>query len=307
MDSDTGDFTISWDAFSHQLPFRARYPHPYDYLVLGLRPSNQDLPRDIFRLRRLQHTACFIFVLIAKTLASNRIRVAGGTGFLGAHVVDLLLEQGIAVVVTARSEPKTKDLMERRSRFKDLPEVVVTGDLSAVGAFDDLTKDVDVIIHCASVSFQPFIVVSSRMNRFCGCSIYMDPKRISAPFMTRLNNFRSPPNRIQFVTLIDYNPSPLQPLPSESSSGSTVSKTLIDPATSGTLSILRAARKNPTFKHLVLTSSVAPVLDIVKDPAPGPDGDSYTADDWNPITYEEDARSDRPLVAYTTVDLRYWY
>ena len=184
MDSGTGDFTISWDAFLHQLPFRARYPHPYDYLVLCLRPSNQGLPRDIFRLRRLQHTACFRFVLIAKTLASRRIRITGGTGFLGAYVVDLLLEQGIAVVVTARSEPKTKDLMGRRSKFNDLPEVVATGDLSAVGAFDDLAKDVDVIIHCASVSFQPFIVVSSRVNRFCGCSIHTDQKRISAPFMT---------------------------------------------------------------------------------------------------------------------------
>jgi len=55
-------------------------------------------------------------------------------------------------VVTARSESKAKDFAERRSRFKDLLVVAVTGDLSAVGAFDDLVKDVDVIIHCASVS-----------------------------------------------------------------------------------------------------------------------------------------------------------
>lgn len=82
----------------------------------------------------------------------SHILVTGGTGFLGAHVVDLLLERGIGVVVTARSESKAKDFAESRSRFKDLLEVVVTGDLSAVGAFDDLAKDVDVIIHCASVS-----------------------------------------------------------------------------------------------------------------------------------------------------------
>ena len=69
--------------------------------------------------------------------------------------------------------------MERRSRFKDLLEVVVTGDLSAVGAFDDLAKDVDVIIHCASVSFQLFIVVPSRANLFHGRSIHVDPERIS--------------------------------------------------------------------------------------------------------------------------------
>ena len=81
-------------------------------------------------------------------------------------------------MVTARSKSKAKDLVERRSGFKDLLEVVVTGDLSAVGAFDDLAKDVDVIIHCASVSFQLFIVVSLRANRFRGCPIHVDPERM---------------------------------------------------------------------------------------------------------------------------------
>ena len=55
-------------------------------------------------------------------------------------------------MVTARSESKAKDFAEKRSRYKELLEVVVTGDLTTVGAFDDLAKDVDVIIHCASVS-----------------------------------------------------------------------------------------------------------------------------------------------------------
>ena len=55
-------------------------------------------------------------------------------------------------MVTARSESKAKDFAERRSRFKDLLEVVITGDLGTIGAFDDLAKDVDVIIHCANVS-----------------------------------------------------------------------------------------------------------------------------------------------------------
>ena len=55
--------------------------------------------------------------------------------------------------MTARSESKAKDLAERRPRFKDLLEVVITGDLTTVGAFDGLAKDVDVTIHCASVSY----------------------------------------------------------------------------------------------------------------------------------------------------------
>ena len=55
-------------------------------------------------------------------------------------------------MVAARFESEAKDLAERRSRFKDLLEGVVTGDLEAVGAFGDSVKDVDVIIHCANVS-----------------------------------------------------------------------------------------------------------------------------------------------------------
>lgn len=100
---------------------------------------------------------------LSYTSAHSRILVTGGTGFLGAHVVDLLLERGIAVVVTARSESKAKDFAERRSRFKDLLEVVVTGDLSVVGAFDDLAKDADVIIHCANVSCKLSLIYRLRI------------------------------------------------------------------------------------------------------------------------------------------------
>ena len=68
--------------------------------------------------------------------------------------------------MTARSESKAKDFAQRRSRFKDLLEVAVTGDLCVIGAFDDLAKDVDVIVHCASVS--PILVFPElfRVNRF---------------------------------------------------------------------------------------------------------------------------------------------
>ena len=66
--------------------------------------------------------------------------VTGGTGYLGAHVVGLPLERGTVVVVTARSESKAKGFFETRSRFKGQLEVVVTGDLTTVGAFGGLAK-----------------------------------------------------------------------------------------------------------------------------------------------------------------------
>lgn len=40
------------------------------------------------------------------------------------------------------------------------------------------------------------------------------------------------------------------------------------------------------------------MLDITKEVTPGSDGDHYTADNWNPITYEAGAKSDDPLVVY---------
>ena len=61
---------------------------------------------------------------------------------MDAHTVDLLLERGIAVI--ARFESRAKDSAERRSSFKDLLELVVTDYVRAVGAFNDLSKDVDV-------------------------------------------------------------------------------------------------------------------------------------------------------------------
>ena len=203
-------------------------------------------------------------------------------------------------MVTARSESKAEDLVQRRSRFKNLLEVVVTGDLSAVGAFDDLVKDVDVIIHCASVSFNPTVCVLAPAGVITlrWSSDSTPPRSYRDEIKNHISNLPIPSIYcIRIHHNINYSSLP-QPLPNEPSSGPTHSKTIIKPAISGTLSILRAARKSPTLKRLVLTSSTAAVLDITKDVSPGPDGDSYTADDWNPITYEEGARSEDPLVAY---------
>jgi nucleoside-diphosphate-sugar epimerase len=80
--------------------------------------------------------------------------------------------------------------------------------------------------------------------------------------------------------------------------GSTLSKTLIDPAISGTLSILQAARKNLNLKRLVLTSSTGTVFDITKPIPPVSHGDHYTAEDWNPITYDQGGESVSPPIAY---------
>ena len=74
---------------------------------------------------------------------------------MGAHVVDLLLERGIKVTGTGRSQSKADEMKARRAKHGDLFFMVITGDLTAPDVFDDVVKDVDVVIHVASVSSSP--------------------------------------------------------------------------------------------------------------------------------------------------------
>jgi len=70
---------------------------------------------------------------------------------VGAHVVDLLLERGIKVTGTARSQSKADQMKTRRTKYGELFSMAITGDLTTPNAFDDLLQDVDVVIHVASV------------------------------------------------------------------------------------------------------------------------------------------------------------
>lgn len=82
----------------------------------------------------------------------SHVLVTGATGFVGAQVVDLLLERGIKVTGTARSQSKANQVKTRREKYGDLFSMAITGDLAAPDVFDEVVKDVDVVIHVASVS-----------------------------------------------------------------------------------------------------------------------------------------------------------
>ncbi|KAG8945082.1 methylglyoxal reductase (NADPH-dependent) gre2 [Tulasnella sp. 424] len=69
---------------------------------------------------------------------------------------------------------------------------------------------------------------------------------------------------------------------------------LLDPAISGTTSILESIRTcAPTVKRVVITASIASIITVPKGNWPGK---VYSEQDWNPITLEE-ALSD-PLLGY---------
>jgi len=59
--------------------------------------------------------------------------------------------------------------------------------------------------------------------------------------------------------------------------------------------MLVAAAKHPRIKRIIITSSVAAVLDLTLGIRPGY---VYTEDDWNPVTWDEAVSSKNPAVVY---------
>lgn len=70
-------------------------------------------------------------------------------------------------------------------------------------------------------------------------------------------------------------------------------KDLLQPAIEGTLNLLRYAAKQPSIKHIAITSSFAAVTDFTKG-GPNRPGFVYKEHDWNPTTWEQATEPQRP-------------
>lgn len=79
------------------------------------------------------------------------VLVTGATGFIGAHVVDDLLSRGLKVRGATRSVAKGAAMIEARPQFKGQLDFVQIEDFEKLGVFADAVKDVDAVIHVASV------------------------------------------------------------------------------------------------------------------------------------------------------------
>ncbi|GAB5587121.1 hypothetical protein Unana1_02021 [Umbelopsis nana] len=70
---------------------------------------------------------------------------------------------------------------------------------------------------------------------------------------------------------------------------------MLSPAVEGTRNVLEAAYPQKSIKRIIVTSSFAAVVDLSKGLRPGY---TYTEKDWNPVTWEEACKSDKPGHVY---------
>ena len=78
----------------------------------------------------------------------------GGSGFIAAHVLDVLLERGHSVVTTVRSNEKGQKILDNHPKVsKDKLDFVIVEDIAKRGAFDKAVQSnppFETIIHTAS-------------------------------------------------------------------------------------------------------------------------------------------------------------
>ncbi|KAJ5725567.1 uncharacterized protein N7483_006924 [Penicillium malachiteum] len=83
-----------------------------------------------------------------------KVLLTGGSGFIAAHIVDVLLQHGFEAVVTVRSEEKGKRIIDAHP---DIPKgklsYIIVKDVAQDGAFDEAVKSTppfDYVLHTAS-------------------------------------------------------------------------------------------------------------------------------------------------------------
>ncbi|KAJ5542313.1 hypothetical protein N7535_004733 [Penicillium sp. DV-2018c] len=83
-----------------------------------------------------------------------KVLLTGGSGFIAAHIIDILLQHGFDTVVTVRSEEKGKQILDAHPDVsKEKLSYVIVKDIAQDGAFDEAIKSsppFDYVLHTAS-------------------------------------------------------------------------------------------------------------------------------------------------------------
>ncbi|KAH8171205.1 3-beta hydroxysteroid dehydrogenase/isomerase family protein [Sarocladium implicatum] len=80
----------------------------------------------------------------------DTVLVTGATGFIGAHIVDCLLDRGLTVRGATRSLSKGQAMSDVRPQHASRLSFVQIADFENPGGLSDAVKGVDAIIHTAS-------------------------------------------------------------------------------------------------------------------------------------------------------------
>ena len=89
----------------------------------------------------------------------RKILVTGGTGFIGSHLVELLIKEGYNVVVYDRYNPNNDWGWLENSDFKNDLEVIL-GDVRDFDSVIRATNKVDTILHLAALIGIPYSYIS---------------------------------------------------------------------------------------------------------------------------------------------------
>lgn len=84
----------------------------------------------------------------------TRVLLTGGSGFIAAHVLDILLKHGHSVVTTVRSQEKADKIKQAHSKYgSDKLDFAIVEDIAQENAFDKAVVSdppFEAVIHTAS-------------------------------------------------------------------------------------------------------------------------------------------------------------
>jgi len=83
-------------------------------------------------------------------MSGKLVLLTGASGYIAAHVLDILLQRGYKVRCTVRSQDKFEKILAKYPGKKDQLELAIVKDIAVAGAFDEAVKGVDGIFHTAS-------------------------------------------------------------------------------------------------------------------------------------------------------------
>lgn len=110
------------------------------------------------------------------------VLLTGATGFIGAHVLDILLQKGLRVRIAVRNLEKARLLKSERPEYTHMVDAVQVADFATATSFTDAVRDVQGIIHVASVSpASPCRISCSYYGGFHTCGSKTDIFAILGP------------------------------------------------------------------------------------------------------------------------------